>query len=451
MYHKSGERSLAVYTLTSIVSVRLTHTHDNSVHTMRRASASLITAATTAWCLPFISTRCDDDEAAGNNIDDRKPEEATKLLRAQLVFRHGDRTPITGLAPRDERKDAWMEMLLPERTRRDMRSRGRVDATWERRGLYARGEAWEGRLTLRGAEQMRKLGEEVIRRRLIEKEKLLSGDFALAVANGGVKVRSTAVSRCVESAQSALLGGWPRRGEDENANADDASLRIEVRTKETETMFPKPGSACERLSAVFRSAWAPDASEERDAFGHVGLRRLRDAVTAHTGKPAGVTQVWDPLQCRVNHDMTLPDGVSVADVSHLLALMERRHFAAFASPEASPLIGSQLLREICDEMVAPGNLKLSVYAGHDSTLMALFAALGTLGKGVKVWPRTASLLIFETWRMRDGSIAVRAVYNGEPLALTPKSRESDGMTSYDDFKSFVDSRVPRDFVAACKL
>lgn len=255
---------------------------------MRRASAFIITAATTASCLPFISTRCDDDDQATTGDNNRKPEEAQKLLRAQLVFRHGDRTPITGLAPTDERKDAWMEMLLPERTRRDMRSRGRVDATWERRGLYARGEAWEGRLTLRGAEQMRKLGEEVIRRRLIEKEELLSGDFALAVANGEVKVRSTAVSRCVESAQSALLGGWPvGRGEDENANADDASLRIEVRTKETETMFPKPGSACERLSAVFRSAWAPDASEERDAFGHVGLRRLRDAVTAHTGNRLG--------------------------------------------------------------------------------------------------------------------------------------------------------------------
>jgi len=420
---------------------------------MRRASASIVAAAATAsFTLPLASSRCDDDERNATTTK-RHHDDARELLRAQLVFRHGDRTPITGLAPGDEMRETWMEMVLTERMRSDMRSRGRVDATWERRGLYARGEAWEGRLTRRGAEQMRKLGEKVIRKRLIEEEKLLSGDFERAVNNGEVKVRSTAVSRCVESAQSALLGGWPTSRGAENAAGDNASssLEIEVRTKENETMFPKPGSACERLSAVFRSAWAPDASEERDAFGRVGLRRLRDAVAAHTGKPAGVTQVWDPLQCRVNHDMALPDGVSVADVSHLLALMERRHFAAFASPEASPLIGSQLLREICDEMVAPGNLKLSIYAGHDSTLMALFAALGTLGKGVKVWPRTASLLIFETWRMRDGSIAVRAVYNGEPLALTPKSRESDGMTSYDDFKSFVDSRVPRDFVAACKL
>jgi len=95
-------------------------------------------------------------------------------------------------------------------------------------------------------------------------------------------------------------------------------------------------------------------------------------------------------------------------------------------------------------------VKPSLYSGPDSTLMSLFAALGALGTLVVEWPRTASSLIFETWRMTDGTLGVRAVYNGEPLALTPTSRASDGITRYEDFESFVRRRVPADFAAACR-
>ena len=233
----------------------------------------------------------------------------------------------------------------------------------------------------------------------------------------------------------------------------DGALVVEVRTKERETMFPKPGSTCARLNEVFARSWAPDAREDAEAFRNENLAALRDGIAEARGKAVGLVMVWDPLQCRVNHlseGMTLPLGVTVEEVARLLTLMERRHFATFASPEASPLIGSQLLREICEEMVAPGDVKLSLYSGHDSTLMSIFAALGALGTLVVEWPRTASSLIFETWRMTDGTLGVRAVYNGEPLALTPTSRASDGITRYEDFESFVRRRVPADFTAACR-
>ena len=53
--------------------------------------------------------------------------------------------------------------------------------------------------------------------------------------------------------------------------------------------------------------------------------------------------------------------------------------------------------------------------------------------------------------MTDGTLGVRAVYNGEPLALTPTSRASDGITRYEDFESLKCAATrPADFTAACR-
>jgi len=419
---------------------------------MRRAAALAVVSAAS---FASASSTADASSSASSSSERArvvdKPRDARALVRVQIVFRHGDRTPITGLCPQYEDAEAWKKLLLAPGERDALRARARVPAAWEARGLYAKGESWEGELTRRGSAQMRALGREVIAEWLIGELKFLSSNFDEARARGEVKVRSTAVARCVASAQSVLAGGWPTVSSE--IGTSDGALVVEVREKERETMFPKPGSACARLNEVFARSWAPDAREDAEAFANKSLATLRDGIAEARGKAAGLVMVWDPLQCRVNHladGMTLPLGVTVEEVARLLTLMERRHFATFASPEASPLIGSQLLREICEEMVAPGDVKLSLYSGHDSTLMSVFAALGALGTAVVEWPRTASSLIFETWRMTDGTLGVRAVYNGEPLALTPSSRPSDGLTRYEDFESFVRRRVPADFAAACR-
>ena len=419
---------------------------------MRRAAAVAVGAATLVTSSSTADASSSSSFASERARVVEKPRDARELVRVQILFRHGDRTPITGLCPRHEDVEAWKKLLLAPRERDALRARARVPAEWEARGLYDRGESWEGELTRRGSTQMRALGREIIADWLVGELKFLSSNFEEARARGEVKVRSTAVARCVASAQSVLAGGWPASSE-EREIGNDGALVVEVRAKERETMFPKPGSTCARLNEVFARSWAPDAREDAEAFRNENLAALRDGIAEARGKAVGLVMVWDPLQCRVNHlseGMTLPLGVTVEEVARLLTLMERRHFATFASPEASPLIGSQLLREICEEMVAPGDVKLSLYSGHDSTLMSIFAALGALGTLVVEWPRTASSLIFETWRMTDGTLGVRAVYNGEPLALTPTSRASDGITRYEDFESFVRRRVPADFAAACR-
>ena len=442
-------RAAFVLTLTLAPTTRL----PLSMRVARRARVAM--ALTAACALPPHAprtARADADDSRAR-VAPRPGVDAARLERVQLMFRHGDRTPITATAEDcAEAPRAWATMTLDAARARALCARGDVRASW-RDALYHRGEAWEGQLTTRGHAQMTALGREIIREWLIEGCGFLSSDFRAVVREGEVKVRSTAVRRCVQSAQSALVGGW---GEDDDRTdgshaGASAQLEIEVRAKEHESMFPKPGSACERLNVLFKEAYEPAERASREAFADAPhLARIRDGMEAQRNTRVGLTMVWDPLQCRVNHGMALPEGVRESDVAELLTMMERRHFTLFSDAEAAALVGGRLLREICDEMVSPEKFKLSIYSGHDSSLIALFAALGVLGEGVRTWPKTASSLIFETWRMRDGTRSVRAVYNGRPLMLTPKSRASDGMTPYDDFKSFVDARVPSDFAAACR-
>ena len=416
------------------------------MHVARGARAT--TMALTAACLasPLASRRASADDASHSRVA-KPPGDVAALERVQLMFRHGDRTPITATAEDCDGANAtWSSLTLDAERSRALARRGDVRESW-RDKLYHRGLAWEGQLTTRGAAQMHALGREIIREWLIERCGFLSGDFARVVRDGEVKVRSTAVKRCVQSAQSALAGGW-----DDESDDASAQLEIEVREKERESMFPKPGSACERLSVLFKEAYEPAEHASREAFANAPhLARIRDGMEAQRNTRAGLTMVWDPLQCRVNHGMALPEGVRESDVAELLTMMERRHFTFFSDADAASLVGGRLLREICEEMVSPEKVKLCIYSGHDSSLIALFAALGVLGEGVREWPKTASSLIFETWRMRDGTRSVRAVYNGQPLMLTSTSRASDGLTPYDDFKAFVDSRVPSDFAAACRV
>ena len=403
---------------------------------MRRAAALASALATFSLRDGPSTSRADASASTA------RPRDAEALLRAHVIFRHGERTPLALASTVDH--SAWSSRVAST-----------ANASWTRagRGREDVGKGAAGALTTRGAASAATLGEELIRERLIEREGLLSSDFTVAMRNGEVRARATGASRCVATCAMVVLGGW--------ADAADGSdvLEIEVREKERETMFPKPGNACEALNDFFDSRRASEAAEDEEIFSRRGFEAVaafRDALTGGRpeGRPAGLSHVWDPLQCMVSHDMPLPRGVTVEHVRELTRLMERRYFDAFRASEAhGNLIGTSLLREIADELVPESDsaYKLALYAGHDSTIISLFAALGEPAfASLREWPRVTSALVFETWRMRDGSVGVRAVYNGEPILLTSGSRKSDGLTPYDEFMSFVKSREPpTGFAATC--
>ena len=186
------------------------------------------------------------------------------------------------------------------------------------------------------------------------------------------------------------------------------------------------------------------------------------------------TSVWEPLQARANHSLSLPGGVEDDDLAAIRRAAEARYINRATNAEGAALAGGRLLRELADEAhaVARGGspTRLSVYSGHDSSIIALLAVLGAFGGE---WPPVASTVVVETWTpsrdaravgrphwsarlgmaKEEGEDMVRVVFNGEVLPLEgcagQDSTRGGGLCSLDAFRAMAHARDPKDYRAAC--
>ncbi len=236
------------------------------------------------------------------------------------------------------------------------------------------------------------------------------------------------------------------------------------------------------------------------------------------------TSVWEPLQARHNHGLPLPRGVSSEDLRLIRRAAEVRYVNRATNAEGAALSGGRLLKELGDEIAervgvlgggakrsptpVKGATRLSVYSGHDSTIIALLAVLGSFGGE---WPPVASTVVVETWvpetwekkekapvisipgRLNhsttthseeaektrggkahwtrragyDGSNSgsagpaeetqaamVRVVFNGRVLDLKGcagrDAARDGGLCSLDAFRKMADARNPEDYEKACE-
>ena len=167
----------------------------------------------------------------------------------------------------------------------------------------------------------------------------------------------------------------------------------------------------------------------------------------------------------------MPEGVTGADVALIRRAAEVRYINRATNAEGAGLTGGRLLRELANEAAAfaanESRTRLSVYSGHDSTIIALLAVLGAF-QGE--WPPVASTVVVETWRVGgsgrphwssralgrvgEGGEMVRVLFNGEVLPLPGCAGQDPthrgGLCALDKFVAMADERDPRDYEAACK-
>ena len=238
---------------------------------------------------------------------------------------------------------------------------------------------------------------------------------------------------------------------------------------------------------------------EPSAFVRVAARDEGDEAKARvsSSRLPSAASVWEPLQARLNHGLALPAGVTSGDVARIREAAEVRYVNRATNAEGAALAGGRLLRELAEEShdvinVARGGQnkpKLSVFSGHDSSILALLAVLGAFPGE---WPPVASTVLVETWLVdervagarvpgvgrphwsertvsSDSRIAirdsakrgseekqamVRVLFNGTVLPLAGCAGQEDarkgGLCSLAAFRDMARRRDPEDYRKACE-
>ncbi|XP_029095246.1 testicular acid phosphatase [Monodon monoceros] len=269
------------------------------------------------------------------------------LVFVAVVFRHGDRAPLASY-PTDPHKEA-------------------VSTLWPR-GL--------GQLTGEGVRQQLELGR-FLRSRY---EDFLSPEYW----REEVYIRSTDFDRTLESAQANLAGLFPEAA----PGRSEATWRpIPVHTVPVteDKLLRFPTRSCPRYQELLREAM--EAAQYQTA-----LEGWTDFLT-HLENFTGLSLVGEPLRrawkvldtliCQMAHGLPLPSWAS-PDVLQTLAQISALDIGAHVGPpgaaEKAQLSGGILLDAILANFSRVQHLGLPLnmvmYSAHDSTLLALQAALG---------------------------------------------------------------------------
>ncbi|XP_078076452.1 lysosomal acid phosphatase-like [Mustelus asterias] len=322
--------------------------------------------------------------------------EGRKLKFVNLVYRHGDRSPISRYPT-----DPHMEKDWPQ-------------------GF--------GQLTQVGMQQHYELGQYLQRR---------YKDFLnISYVRQEIYVRSTDIDRTLMSAESDLAGLYPPHGQ-QIFHPDLKWQPIPVHTVPVrdEKLLLYPLKNCPRYAELMVETENCSEYKEVQQANQDFLKRL----SANTGIPyknmllRNVWSIYDTLYCEQVHNFTLPLWVTPAKMEHMRQLKEfviKSDYGLYKPKEKSRLQGGVLLKQILQNIAQVVNgtnstHKLIMYSAHDTTIIALQMALDIY----RLAPNYAACHIFELYQEENGSFTVTMYYkNGSSsethLLTLPSCTES---------------------------
>ncbi len=330
-------------------------------------------------------------------------------------------------------------------------------------------------LTAIGMRDMYQHGQQ-LRRKYVDELGLISGTYHA----DEVYVRASNTDRALQSAQMLVLGLFPL-GTGPDPAAYDPSLSAapapelaftpvpihSVALEEDSILRPWTGTAnCTKyrkyVKGLSKTALYNDQGQKYEDF----LRRI-SAITgvAEGERPADilyeVNEIYEPLSANIQHNLALPEGISADDMELMGALADWNYHYQFIGKQVGRITGGPLVGEIATafyRFVESGGKgpKLSIYSGHQRTMLGLEAALGietartdgALFKG-RV-PPLGSYYAFELHEIADGKFAVRLMFNSDEGSRAITIPGCDGeMCSLDSFIAVAKEVVPSDWRQAC--
>ncbi|ETV98538.1 hypothetical protein H310_08663 [Aphanomyces invadans] len=330
------------------------------------------------------------NHVAGDNSD-------AVLKHVLVLFRHGDRSPITTqvgkhLVMDAAEKDYWASKL-PSDEHIEKLSKGAKVTGMEPHlpppkaprdgGTYPNGQ-----LTVRGLQQMEEKGKG-LRAHYV--------DFLADIHERDVYIRSTNVRRTIRSCLALLHGCFPEL-------VGDDRLHIRINTDVTlEPSFTQADYG--RLLARYKDPEHIGSVNLPPLPDTVGCtttldKEIREVIGIHDNDPICYTSLREVLVCRNAHDVPFPRGMDQAMYNKLVDYNTWEFHALFG--DANDCFDGfhkgvaeifHLLHAVTEGKHEP---RASLMAVHDSTLIALWKAM-QLEVGI-VFPTYASLTAIELYQ-----------------------------------------------------
>eukprot|EP01118_Nematostelium_gracile_P017605 TRINITY_DN7581_c0_g1_i1.p1 TRINITY_DN7581_c0_g1~~TRINITY_DN7581_c0_g1_i1.p1 ORF type:complete len:388 (+),score=98.97 TRINITY_DN7581_c0_g1_i1:31-1194(+) len=362
--------------------------------------------------------------------------EQYRVIQAQILHRHGARSPTD-----------WVPLSLRGFWRCDSRFGHASPATIAASNPDEDDDPLQknldiscdpGQLTPLGKFQMQEIGQK-IRRLFIDEVKLLGNELN----EHEVLARSTPVQRTQESLQHVFNGLYPH----------SKHPPINTYLSKDEPMFYDTAdcSRAQEMLKVFKIA----NHQVLQKKGEQVKPQLKDFLNQqdHNGRrPRSdywYLELLDLLQCyRSRTGGKLPDGVSQESMNSLEKIGVDNWFGPFRDKEMCRLGIGRYLEEIDDHIQekidGKSDLKLIVYAAHDTTVGPVLAALDVFDWK---WPPLASNVILEVLEDKKADHFVRMTYNDRLLTIPECGTP---ICPYSKFKEILRKLVPKDFEQECK-
>ncbi|ORY78251.1 histidine phosphatase superfamily [Protomyces lactucae-debilis] len=395
--------------------------------------------------------------------------EHLSLRLVQILFRHGERTPVRQRLPsaglplqyrmcfNAERFRAAVKMTngwneLPYARRLEVPANTRSGSGLSTAAALP-GTCLLGELTDRGRQSTFYLGE---RLKELYVDRL---GFAKISHESELYLRASPIPRALESLQHVFSGMFPR-----SSLPKQFELIIHQRDWTQENLYPNEG-ACKRLQQLAKEyakraalTWNPILAGHASEL--LSEKYLDGKPLQVDGNPR-VTGLADTINAAIGNGLDIPAEFRDKDMlKQVEAAAVEEWFGGYLADEAYRRLGAgRLLGDFRDRMVMcagrESSLKVALYGAHDTTIGAVLASLGVFDRR---WPPFSSHIaieLFEDARASSDSITgeshlVRLRYNDKVLHIPGCTEAVHGFCTLKEFNKVIDELVPEDWEAECR-
>ncbi|CAH0548758.1 unnamed protein product [Brassicogethes aeneus] len=276
------------------------------------------------------------------------------LVAVQMLYRHGDRTPMA-VYPNDPNKKL----------------------------VYR--ETSSAQLTNKGKERQYKLGQWLRKR--------YNGFLPSKYSNSDIKILTDDEDRCFMSAMSNLAGLYPPKGQ-QIWNKDIKWQPIPVRFN-LSLQTPENCPVYEDLSNKAELELFEDiCSQHGDILEYLAEKtgaEINDMATL-------VYTIIDPLKCEEAQGLKLPKWTDTVYPKPLVDWVSLYYSLGTSSSKLAQFRIGPVFQSILDHFENV-NEKVIMYSSHDSSLVDIVYTLQP--NHPKFWPEFASVVILELWQNKD--------------------------------------------------